>query len=106
MANALAQQHASLAAEYEEKLRLQQASARKALEAYKVRLENEYVEKRTGLIENGKKLIALANKVSQQKAEIERMRKEVSAESTPCAAQEEVRETNPHKPSLKLATGR
>ena len=73
---ALKHQKETLTAEYEQKLRLHAHKAKNAIRTHKLALAREYRDKQLHLLENGKKLIALANKVSHQKAEIQRMRQE------------------------------
>ncbi|MEM7466744.1 MAG: cyclic nucleotide-binding domain-containing protein, partial [Pseudomonadota bacterium] len=75
---ALEDQFAQLTAEYDKKLYQQRQTARHAIREYKIKLAKEYRIKQLALLENGKKLIALANKVSQQKAEIQRARIELT----------------------------
>ena len=65
---AFAQEKEALIANYELKLRQQQDAAKRAVGEHKIKLEREYRQKQLTLLENGKKLIALANKVSQQKS--------------------------------------
>ena len=80
---ALDQQRQALTTDFEHKLQAQKVVAQRAIRDYKIQLAKEHRQKQLALLENGKKLIALANKVSQQKAEIQRARLELSTQHTP-----------------------
>ncbi|MGR8947552.1 MAG: cyclic nucleotide-binding domain-containing protein [Gammaproteobacteria bacterium] len=75
---ALEQQRATLAKEYEQRLVETQQAARNSIRIYKQRLAAEHRAKQQALLANRKKLIELANKISQQKAEIQRQREELA----------------------------
>lgn len=70
-----------LSKELEDNIRKQKQAAAQIVQAHKAKLEQQFAEKRKALVANSKRLIALANKISQQKAEVEKARKELAAQS-------------------------
>ena len=59
-------------------LQAEKRAAQQAIRAHRIKVAKEYRKKQTTLLHHGKKLIALAHKISQQKAEIERAREEMA----------------------------
>lgn len=68
---ALEAQRDRMNAEFAIKLNATKQAANKALEAERIQLHGRYSAKRKLLLESGKKLVALANKVRQQQADIQ-----------------------------------
>ena len=64
-----------LAQEMQRELAKHKQAALKVLKAQQQKLNNQFKAKQQNLVENSKKLVALANKISQQKAEVEAARK-------------------------------
>ena len=68
-----------LEAEMQQELAKHKQAALKALKAHHQKLNKQFQLKQQKLTQNSKKLIALANKISQQKAEVEAARKSLRA---------------------------
>ncbi len=78
--HALNEQRITLTKDFERKLFENQQAARKAIRHYKNKLAAEHREKQRVLLNNSKKLITLANKISQQKVEVQRARNKLMDE--------------------------
>lgn len=67
--------------EFERQLQAERRKQKRLMKEYKAKIAQEFRHKQATLLSNGKKLIALANKVSQQKLEIEKARKASATEA-------------------------
>ena len=78
VARLLTQETERLRQEFKDKLEKHKRAALKSIREHKEILDLQFRAKQKSLLANSQKLIALANKVSQQKAEVEKARKSLA----------------------------